>query len=235
VPDPTPRDEDGEPIPSCNSSSHTMVPRVDRQSSTGNYWKNCRACRNKSSRSRLRSKARHGDQDTSAPASGSTNPTPAASSTAPPSSITRACDICSEDAPAADFPRLEQCAHQPQVCAGCCARWLTSQVGATSWDCCRTSQSLSTISWTRISRGLWSRHKNGSRHSWPPGFASFKTICFSIVSLEVDRWDLPMVLTCVTWRWGSRLTHRPAHPKPPAPRYLTPRQLRPSAGPSSDN
>lgn len=44
------------------------------------------------------------------------------------------CSVCSDTFPADQFPRLQSCSHEPRVCSGCFANWLTSQVGSTSWD-----------------------------------------------------------------------------------------------------
>jgi hypothetical protein len=47
---------------------------------------------------------------------------------------TTECSVCSEEYPADDIPRLENCLHEPRVCQDCFANWLKSQVGNTSWD-----------------------------------------------------------------------------------------------------
>jgi hypothetical protein len=66
---------------------------------------------------------------------GGLNTTPKLPTTLP-SSFTRAiqCSVCSEEHDSGDVPRLENCLHEPRVCQGCFANWLTSQVGNTSWD-----------------------------------------------------------------------------------------------------
>jgi hypothetical protein len=44
------------------------------------------------------------------------------------------CSACSNMFPADQFPRLELCTHESQICHECFANWLTAQVSSSSWD-----------------------------------------------------------------------------------------------------
>jgi len=44
------------------------------------------------------------------------------------------CTVCGDTVSSTQFPRLEECSHEPRVCRGCLSDWLTSQVGSTSWN-----------------------------------------------------------------------------------------------------
>lgn len=44
------------------------------------------------------------------------------------------CSVCGDTFAADQFSFLKDCSHEAQVCAGCFADWLASQIGNTSWD-----------------------------------------------------------------------------------------------------
>jgi hypothetical protein len=119
----------------CNTCKQALNSGVDTQRSTKKYWKNCKRCRDKSTRLRQRAKERRREQTAIGSNNTESHHVPDLGSSPPPATpLDRTCDICSDTFPPSEFPRLPTCAHNPQVCGTCFTGWLTSQVGATSWD-----------------------------------------------------------------------------------------------------
>jgi hypothetical protein len=118
----------------CITCDQVLDVDRDMQTSTGEYYKNCQACRDKNTFRKSRSTASRRSRPMSESLLSITSTVTPESFANDPDNNLWECSVCGDVFPPNAFPRLDACIHENDVCEGCFEHWLTSQVNDANWD-----------------------------------------------------------------------------------------------------
>jgi hypothetical protein len=127
-------DDNPSSVPTCRRCRQRLGP-VDKQKSSGRYWKACKRCRDREAESKRRGGKR---ARVSTNSTGTNNVAQKRHAPGPLSRDTkhclRDCSVCAESVSSKDLPSLKGCEHPPDVCRQCFSLWLEQQMASTMWE-----------------------------------------------------------------------------------------------------